>query len=253
MSVAFKAPFIAEILGSGFDKAANETFEMLRHPRIKKIHHDRTWEDAVSMDDLVRMADEKWEMPDSRDLDGHARDVAVLVKKYLEENKTSQSTTSEYETTQETTQRSEVSEAQSTSSASKSAIVQETQQATYQTSTTATSSQCSGSTQGTGTRASRELRSIPIREDTSEHLFAQAQSTAYPTPPTSSGVSTASKRSFEPVSPPCRKRRKALTALANARGHNLGGYDYDSQEKIIRIYAGEGMRVQVHGSSDMEE
>ena len=92
MTVAFKVPFVAEILGSGYEKMQNETFEMLRHPRVKKIHHDRTWEDAVSTDDLKRMAEEKWDVPDVGELDGHARDVAILVRKYLKEKGESQGT-----------------------------------------------------------------------------------------------------------------------------------------------------------------
>jgi DNA ligase-4 len=58
---------------------------MLRHPRVKKIHHDRTWEDTVTMEELELMAEEKWEVPDADKLDGHARDVALLVKKYVRE------------------------------------------------------------------------------------------------------------------------------------------------------------------------
>ena len=42
MTAVFKEPFVAEILGGGLEKLQNESFEMLRHPRIKKIHHDRT-------------------------------------------------------------------------------------------------------------------------------------------------------------------------------------------------------------------
>ena len=41
MTVAFRKPFVVEILGSGYEKMQNETFEMLRHPRIKRVHHDR--------------------------------------------------------------------------------------------------------------------------------------------------------------------------------------------------------------------
>jgi DNA ligase-4 len=165
MTVAFKTPFVAEILGSGFEKAQNENFEMLRHPRVKKIHHDRTWEDAVSMDDLRRMAGETWDFPDAEDLDGHARDVVLLVRKYLKEKNGSQATTFECETTQETTQRSESSTVQATDSALKGAVVPDSQQDTSHTCTTISSSQCSGSTQGNGIRASRELRSIIVRED----------------------------------------------------------------------------------------
>ncbi|KAF2816215.1 uncharacterized protein BDZ99DRAFT_514816 [Mytilinidion resinicola] len=40
MAVAFKEPFVVEVLGSGYDKPSNESFLMLRHPRIKKVHRD---------------------------------------------------------------------------------------------------------------------------------------------------------------------------------------------------------------------
>ncbi|KAI4951868.1 hypothetical protein J4E91_003329 [Alternaria rosae] len=105
MTAAFKKPFVAEILGGGFEKLQNESFEMLRHPRVKKIHHDRIWEDAVSLEDLERMAEEKWEVPDADKLDGHARDVALLVKKYTKEMDGSQATVTTDDTTQQTTQR----------------------------------------------------------------------------------------------------------------------------------------------------
>jgi DNA ligase-4 len=85
MTAVFKKPFVAEILGSGFEKLQNETFEMLRHPRVKKIHHDRTWEDTVTIEELERMAEEKWKVPDSDKLDGHARDVTLLAKQYVKE------------------------------------------------------------------------------------------------------------------------------------------------------------------------
>lgn len=108
MTVAFKQPFVAEILGGGFEKRPNETFEMLRHPRVRKLHQDRTWEDAVTLEDLHHMAEQKWEMPDANELDGHARDVALMVKKYVQEARGSQATTATDtdQTTQHTTPRS---------------------------------------------------------------------------------------------------------------------------------------------------
>lgn len=106
MTVAFRKPFIAEILGGGFEKPQDESFEMLRHPRVKKIHHDRTWEDAVTMRDLERMAEEKWEVPDADKLDGHAKDVALLAKQYVREMDGSQATTATDDTTQCTTPQS---------------------------------------------------------------------------------------------------------------------------------------------------
>ncbi|KAJ4346815.1 uncharacterized protein N0V89_010747 [Didymosphaeria variabile] len=256
MTVAFKVPFVAEILGSGYEKMQNETFEMLRHPRVKKIHLDRTWEDAVSMDELQLMAGETWSVPDAKGLDGHARDVALLMKKYLKENEGSQITTSECETTQDTTQRSEASTINHTDSVPKDAIVQETQQNSLHTRTTLTSSQCSGSTQANGTCTSKEFRSILVREDTSERLRIHEVVNSNPTPPISSGVSISSTRSSpsDIISPPSSKRRRTLAPLADAGGNrNLGSFDYDSQTKIIHIYAEEGLKVQVHNRPHIDD
>lgn len=229
---------------------------MLRHPRIRKIHHDRTWEDAVSMDDLHRMADETWGVPDAQELSGHARDVALLVKKYRKEKVGSQETASECETTQETTQRSEASTSRISGSMSKDAIVQESEQTSSFTSTTTTSSQYSDSTQGNGIRASRELRTIIVREDTSENLQRHADD-PQTAQPISSGVSTVSKRSFNSnvmISPPSSKRRRILTPLADARGNrNFGSFDYDSSAKVIHIFAEDGLEVQVHPRSGTQE
>jgi DNA ligase-4 len=228
MSVAFKKPFVAEILGGGYEKLQNENFEMLRHPRLKKLHSDRTWEDTVTMEDLQKMAEDKWEVPNASELDGHAKDVALLVKKYVREMDGSQASTSEYEATQETTQRTTPRSTQETPRPvarvlPDDAVVQETQEAeTQKTWTTAPSSQFSGSTQGVGLWASKQLRML-VREDTGELIARSSAPTQPPpppprntpevsglsesSPPVSSGAST--KRSFvEIVSPPPVKRRK---------------------------------------------
>ncbi|KAF2871198.1 hypothetical protein BDV95DRAFT_56734 [Massariosphaeria phaeospora] len=253
MSVAFKKPFVAEILGGGYEKTQNESFEMLRHPRIKKLHHDRTWEDTVTMDDLERMAAEKWDVPDADKLeDGHAKDVALLVKKYVKELYGSQTTASEYETTQETTQCTTPRTSQQTpQSLPSDAVVQETQENTY---STVSSTQCSGSTQGVGIRASRELR-VLVRQDTSERIASILRPvpsvSGLPTP-TSSSESTTSKgkkRTLSDlvVSPPPTKRRKVRSPLKDAGGNrSLGAFDFDSQERTLHVYAEEGVKVQVH-------
>ena len=251
--MAFKNPFVVEILGGGYEKVQDETFEMLRHPRVRKVHQDRTWEDTVTMDDLKRMAEEKWEMPDAEELNGHAKDVALLVEKYLKRSNESQASYSECGTTQETTQRSEASTTATAPTPTKSAEVQESQEATY---TTVESSQGSGSTQGNGIRASRETRQILVRQDTTERIRGQHRETAYPTPPTSSGVSTGTRRSptDDVVSPPSSKRRRMRTPLAEAGvNRNFGSFDYDSQEKVIHIYAADGVGVQVHPTPRIEK
>jgi len=257
MTVAFKKPFVAEILGGDFEKLQNETFEMLRHPRIKKLHNDRAWEDCVTMKDLDRMAQETWDVPDADKLDGHARDVALLVKKYAGESQLSGTTD---ETTQETTQRTtqEIGSTvtprtpRATLPPPSDAVVEETQQHTYTTVSTSQGSAVS-STQGKGVRASRELR-VLVREDTFEGISTSA---ALPTPASTAPLPTPGmtpltalkkKRSFtELISPPNAKRRKILSPLQSSGGNrSLGVFDYNSQERTFHIYAKEELKVQVH-------
>ncbi|KAH7079625.1 hypothetical protein FB567DRAFT_126085 [Paraphoma chrysanthemicola] len=290
MTVAFKKPFVAEVLGGGFEKLQNEPFEMLRHPRVKKIHHDRTWEDCVTMEDLERMAEEKWEVPDADKLDGHAKDVALLVKKYNRDMGLSQATVTTNETTQETSQQTTPRKTQDstltitpvtprvTVQLPTDAIVQETQEHTYTTVSTSPGS-ANGSTQGKGTRASRELRFL-VREDTSEKLQRMAATSTVagpverlppdlanapsvvqdglPTPVSTAEASppTAKKRSLmELISPPAAKRRKILSPIHSSSGNrNLGSFNFDSQDGIIHIYAKEGLKVRVHtGSSQRSQ
>ena len=52
----FNTPFVFEVLGSGFEKPSNCNFFMLRHARVTKLHEDRTWRDAVSMQELQEQA-----------------------------------------------------------------------------------------------------------------------------------------------------------------------------------------------------
>ena len=266
MTVAFKKPFVAEVLGGGFEKLQNERFEMLRHPRIKKLHQDRSWEDAVTLEDLERLADEKWEVPDANQLDGHAKDVALLAKKYAKEMGESQLTVTTNETTQltsprktqETTPRKTQDSTQHTPT---DAVVLETQQHTYTTVST-TQSDADDSTQGKGVKASRVCR-ILVREDTSEQLKSLAtpipKSTApevnpaYPQHSTAGQIPPLSnKRSFtELISPPTSKRRRVLSPLSTSGGNrHLGLFGYDSQEATIHIYASSGLKVQVHSKSE---
>lgn len=275
MTVAFKYPFVVEVLGGGFDKNPNEKFEMLRHPRITKIHHDRTWKDTVSMEDLERMATEKWDAPDANKLDGHAKDVASLAKRYVREMNGSQvsvtstefSQASSRQTTQRTTEETPSGTTSQTSAVTIQQdpgddVVQETQEDTFSTSTTCQSS-ANSSTQNKGTRASREF-GILVREDTSERLEHLAESTnipiQLPTPTSTAGIvvshasvtrtKTSTRRtrfSQDLISPPMIKRRKIFSPLKDASGNrHLGEVDFDSQEKVIHIYASEGLRVQVH-------
>lgn len=52
----FETPLVCEVLGSGFEKPSNSAFLMLRHPRVKKLHEDRSWKDCVSMQELQEQA-----------------------------------------------------------------------------------------------------------------------------------------------------------------------------------------------------
>lgn len=52
MNVVFDVPLVFEVLGSGFEKPSNCNYLMLRHPRVKKFHQDRTWMDCVSFQEL---------------------------------------------------------------------------------------------------------------------------------------------------------------------------------------------------------
>jgi DNA ligase-4 len=252
MTVAFKKLFVAEVLGGGYEKLQNQTFEMLRHPRVKKLHYDRTWKDCITLEVLEVMAEEKWDMPDADKLDGHARDVALLVMKYRIEMGESQATIATEDTTQQTTQRTTQETASEITPrtprirlpGADDATVQETQQHSY---TTVSSTQCSadGSTQGKGVRASRELR-VLVRQDISERL----STLTIPTPTSTSDtvVLTTTKRSFTaPVSPPNAKRRKILSPLESSGGNrSLVAFEYDYKQKTIHIYADEGVKVQVH-------
>jgi DNA ligase-4 len=216
MAVAFWKPFVVEVLGGGFEKLQNETFEMLRHPRVKKIHHDRDWKDAVTLEELERMAEAKWEVLDADKLDGHAKDVALLMEKYVKDMHGSQDSASEVGSTQEYTQCTTPRTSQETPRKPESAqenpddaVIQETQQDTW---STTSSTQFSLSTQGKGIRASKEVRAILVREDTSERLAATSAplppepnaNTVFPTPPESSPAQTTSTTT---------RKRKSVTAI----------------------------------------
>lgn len=286
MAAAFKVPFVAEILGGGFEKLQNETFEMLRHPRVKKLHNDRAWHDCVTLVELEKMAEQKWDVPDANHLDGHARDVALLVSKYVKE---SQTTSTTYETTQNTTQTTPRRSETSSNPTPSDAVVQETQQPTYNTyTTTSSSTHYSSSTQGAGTRASRQIR-IQVRQDTPERLalatplkpsrvipltspkLLNPTSTAPPltstthhqprpphlpphsTAPLPSAIRKRTLNHFQSpdiISPPTtRKRTKPRTPLRDfgaSGARNLGAFSYDSQEGVIHVYAKEGVKVCAH-------
>ncbi|EMD92383.1 hypothetical protein COCC4DRAFT_130085 [Bipolaris maydis ATCC 48331] len=249
MTVAFRNPLIVEILGGGFDKSPHASFEMLRHPRVQKIHHDRTWEDAVTMQDLERMAQERFSVPDADKLDGHARDVALLVKKYARERDESENTAVREFTTQKTTQQTRPCPLQETpqspSTEAESPVVSngsETQkmQSDADTDVDTDSSSSEGSVdksiQAKGIRASRELRSCKsITEKVTALAPPEAASPTVSGSSIPTGVVTSKRRSLvKPVSPPKIKRRKSRCPLQVSDGNRQVGrldLDVDSNEK----------------------
>ncbi|KAF1986569.1 hypothetical protein K402DRAFT_454217 [Aulographum hederae CBS 113979] len=82
MDVVFNEPFVAEVLGSGFDKPPNKDFFMLRHPRVLKVHLDRTWKETISVDGLRSMADEARRTPKEPASDEHNKLLASIQRKF---------------------------------------------------------------------------------------------------------------------------------------------------------------------------
>ncbi|EUC36963.1 hypothetical protein COCCADRAFT_86870 [Bipolaris zeicola 26-R-13] len=264
MTVAFRSPLIVEILGGGFDRLPHASFEMLRHPRVTKIHHDRSWEDAVTMQDLERMAKEKFSVPDADKLDGHARDVALLVEKYARERKGSQDTAATECTTKKSqrmspcllqeTPRSPPTEAESPVSSGGSEVQKMQFDTDTDIDTDASSSDGSAdkSVQAKGIRASRELRSCKATLKKVSALAPDPQSLTAPEVASStvsdtsllSGVVTSKRRSLvEPISPPKIKRRKSrcpLQALDGNRQVSRLDLDLDMGKQSGCISGGEG-------------
>ena len=74
----FRAPFVFDIAGSGFDMSPNQNFYILRFPRVMKIQWDRDWKNAVSFQELQEMAAEAKRAPPE---DSCLDEVAVWVEK----------------------------------------------------------------------------------------------------------------------------------------------------------------------------
>lgn len=68
---------MVEVLGSGFERPSNKVYQMLRHPRILKVHSDRTWHDACTIDELQTLAKEANAAPE----EGESQEMSQLVKK----------------------------------------------------------------------------------------------------------------------------------------------------------------------------
>lgn len=70
MAVAFRKPFVFEVMGGGFVKLANSEYYALRWPRVLKIHQDRAWKESVSLDELQKLALEASRVPAQDTLQG---------------------------------------------------------------------------------------------------------------------------------------------------------------------------------------
>ncbi|CBY00274.1 hypothetical protein LEMA_P014040.1 [Plenodomus lingam JN3] len=254
-----QSPFVVEVLGGGLEKLQNEKFEMLRHPRIKKIHQDRTWRDSVTLKQLEQMAEDKWEIPDADQLDGHAKHVALLAKRYMKQAHPSQisiATDNSSQTSQQTTQRSSQ---ETPVHIATDAIVPETQEQTC-ASYSSTQWSIDGSTQGLGLRASHETRLL-IPQDPAEHLPTAPSPTPNPPARMKPSTHTAGRVRIPPssrkrnssstsaISPPKPKRSRVLSPLHDVRSkQNLGSFGFDAEEQVIHVYAKEGVSVFVHAA-----
>ncbi|KAI5204492.1 DNA ligase/mRNA capping enzyme [Aureobasidium subglaciale] len=58
----FRDPLVFEVLGSSYSKVPGGYF-MLRHPRVRKLHQDRTWRDCITFDGLQSAAAEALDTP----------------------------------------------------------------------------------------------------------------------------------------------------------------------------------------------
>ena len=56
MQTVFSTPLVVEVLGSAFERPSGANFQALRHPRIRKVHLDRSWKDTVSFSELQALA-----------------------------------------------------------------------------------------------------------------------------------------------------------------------------------------------------
>ncbi|KAF4555117.1 ATP dependent DNA ligase domain-containing protein 1 [Elsinoe fawcettii] len=63
MDTTLRVPFVFEVLGSSYEKPSNCSYWMLRHPRVKKLHEDRTWLDCVAFRDLQKLAKQALSAP----------------------------------------------------------------------------------------------------------------------------------------------------------------------------------------------
>jgi DNA ligase-4 len=77
MEVCFRDPLVFEVLGSSYSKLPGGYF-MLRHPRVRKLHQDRTWRDCITFDELQSAAAEALDSPQDSETQENVRWMAKL-------------------------------------------------------------------------------------------------------------------------------------------------------------------------------
>jgi DNA ligase-4 len=77
MEVWFRDPLVFEVLGSSYSKLPGGYF-MLRHPRVRKLHQDRTWRECITFDELQSAAAEALNMPQDSETQENVRWIAKL-------------------------------------------------------------------------------------------------------------------------------------------------------------------------------
>lgn len=77
MEVCFRDPLVFEVLGSSYSKLPGGYF-MLRHPRVRKLHQDRTWRDCITFDQLQSAAAEALDSPQDSETQENVRWIAKL-------------------------------------------------------------------------------------------------------------------------------------------------------------------------------
>ena len=75
----FDEPCVVEVLGSGYEKPHGKTYYTLRHPRILKLHLDRSWSDASTFDELQSRANTACNVP----VAGEAAEFAHMLKRLV--------------------------------------------------------------------------------------------------------------------------------------------------------------------------
>lgn len=85
MDCIFTKPFVFEIVGGGFEKPTNCSFYVPRHPRVCKIHWDRSYLETMSFKELQVAAAEALNVKreDYEDMQTESRWVEKLLEKDL--------------------------------------------------------------------------------------------------------------------------------------------------------------------------